>query len=191
MKKPFDITDRLFKKLEEGNHENKIGRYSCSKIWGMINGYLKPEDYIKGEEFSVESAVRMQQGTYKHKFLESLFPDHQTEIKKEMDCRTVMGDVEFTLVGIADILDLEGKNVCDFKTSAQIKPKAKPWDEFQVRMYCTIFERQKGLIVQPRYNKDKMWLEIIGTVERDDDWFNEQISKLVKYHEKLLKVVNK
>jgi hypothetical protein len=182
MKKPFDITDRLFKKLEEGNHENKIGRYSCSKIWGMINGYLKPEDYIKGEEFSVESAVRMQQGTYKHKFLESLFPDHQTEIKKEYELEN------FTLVGIADILDLEGKNICDFKTSAEIKPEAKPWDILQLVLYLTIFERDKGYILQPRYDKDKMWLEIIGEAERDDKLFDKYIKQLEKYHNKLKKL---
>jgi len=154
----------------------------------MLKGWLPPEQYLKGEDVNVESAVRMQQGTYKHKFLESLFPDHQTEIKKEMDCRTVMGDVEFTLVGIADILDLEGKNICDFKTSAEIKPEAKPWDILQLVLYLTIFERDKGYILQPRYDKDKMWLEIIGEAERDDKLFDKYIKQLEKYHNKLKKL---
>ncbi len=48
-----DLTDQI---LEP--HSNKIGRYSISKIWGILNGYLTPEQYIKGEEHTLEDILR-------------------------------------------------------------------------------------------------------------------------------------
>ena len=61
-----DLTDEILSNYNE--NWNKIGRYSVSKIWGILNGYLTPEQYIKGEEFTLEDILRMNEGTTKHKF---------------------------------------------------------------------------------------------------------------------------
>ena len=175
------LNNKLIAKCKKDAHNNVIGRYSVSKIWAINNGYLTPEQYIKGEEITPKGARRMLLGKAKHKLLEQLFPDHQTEIKKE---RKVW---DFEIVGIADILDLEGENVCDFKTSEGLKI-AKPWDEYQVKIYCTMFEKPKGLILQPRFNENDTWLELIGEVKRDDKWFNGEMKKLGDFHDKLTKL---
>jgi len=180
----FDLTEKLLNKIKDDNHENKVGRYSCSKIWGILNGYMTPEQYIKGEEVSVLGATRMSQGKLKHKFLEDIFKDeYETEVKKEFDVG------EFKIVGIADILDLGGKNVCDFKTSDALK-EGKRWDLYQVFLYCTIFDRPKGIILQPRFTEEKIWLENIGTVKRNDKKFYKEMEKLSAFHKKVKKLCN-
>lgn len=174
----YNLNDRLVKLAE--SKDNVIGRYSMSKLWAINNGYLKPEDYIKGEPITPEGARRMKLGTKKHELLEELFPEYETEVKKEMKVK------DFEIVGIADILDLEGNNVIDFKTSDKLK-EAKSWDEYQVKIYCTLFERPEGLILQPVYKGNNHYLKLITKVVRDDSWFSVQMDKLEKFHNKLKK----
>lgn len=175
----FDLNDRVLAKVSD-RRPNLIGRYSVSKIWAINNGYLTEEQYIKGEEFSVKSALRMTKGTMKHTYIEELLDGYKTETKKEMKLE------HFTIVGVADVLDLFGKDVCDHKTSDELK-QAKSWDEYQVRIYCTMFERPVGYILQPRQDDNNLWLEIIGKVKRNDKWFDTQMAKLLTFHNNLIK----
>jgi len=182
----IDLTKRLVDKTNQEKRTNTIGRYSISNIWAINNNYLSPKQFLEGEEFDFISAFRMFQGTWKHRQLEDLLKnDYPVEQKKEME---IKADGEtFTIVGIADIQDfIDKKDVCDFKTSQELKV-AKRWDLAQVKAYLTLFEKPKGYILQPRYTKNALWLEVIGETDRDDDWFNKEMNKLAQFHRRLKK----
>jgi len=166
-----DLTDQILKP-----YPNKIGRYSISKIWGILNGYLTPEQYIKGEEHTLEDILRMNEGTMKHKFLEK-YAIGETEIKKEYDC----GD--FVIVGKCD--ELTENEVIEYKTSVKLYDKPKAWHIHQLKMYLTIFERPLGIIYQPKIIKGRFILDTLGTTQNNYLWFQEQISKLRIFHEEL------
>jgi hypothetical protein len=183
----IDLSKRLLDKAKENRRENIVGRYSISKIWAINNNYLSPKQYLEGEEIDFLGAFRMWQGVSKHRQLEELLKDdYQVEQKKEMEIE--IDDEKFTIVGVADILDfIDKKDVCDFKTSQELKV-AKRWDLAQVQIYATLFEKPKGYILQPRYTKDAFWVEIIGQVERNDDFFWAEMKKLCRFHKALKKV---
>lgn len=169
-----DITKQI---LESYQQKNKIGRYSVSKIWGILNGYLTPEQYIKGETITLEDILRMNDGTMKHNFLEK-YAKGQTEVKKEYDC----GD--FIIVGKVD--ELLPDKVIEYKTSEKLYDKPKSWHIDQVKIYLTMFERPLGIIYQPKIIKGRFILDTLGTTKRDDKWFQEQINKLRQFHLTLL-----
>jgi hypothetical protein len=169
-----DLTDQI---LQDSKHKNVVGRYSVSKIWGILNGYLTPEQYIKGEEHTLEDILRMNDGTMKHNFIEK-YAVGETEVKKEYDC----GD--FVIVGKAD--ELTDEAVIEYKTSAKLYDKPKSWHTLQVKFYLTIFERDLGIIYQPKIIKGRFILDTLGICERDDKWVAEQINKLRQFHLTLL-----
>jgi len=169
-----DLTDKILS--DYSGNRNKIGRYSVSKIWGILNGYLTPEQYIKGEDFTLEAILRMNDGTMKHKFLEK-YAIGETEIKKVFDCR------DFVIVGKVD--ELTDEAVIEYKTSTKLYDKPKSWHSFQLRMYLTMFERPLGIIYQPKIINGRFILDTLGTSRRNDTWFWEQINKLNKFHEEL------
>jgi hypothetical protein len=59
---------------------------------------------------------------------------------------------------------------------------SKPWHEYQVKLYCTMFERPRGVVLQPVENKDGLYLKEIGYVTRDDQWFADEMAKLYAFH---------
>jgi len=163
-----DLTDQILE-----TYPNKIGRYSISKIWGILNGYLTPEQYIKGEEHTLEDVLRMNDGTMKHKFLEK-YAIGETEIKKEYDC----GD--FVIVGKCD--ELTDEAVIEYKTSVKLYDKPKAWHIHQVRMYLTVFERPLGIIYQPKIIEGRFILDTLGTTKNNYLWFQGEINKLRQFH---------
>lgn len=182
------LKDILVEKTNSDKRPGVVGRYSCSKIWAINNGYLSEKEFLKGEEFDFKNAFRMWQGTWKHAQLEDLlrWKGYKVEEKKEMEI-DIDGD-KITLVGKADIQDLvEKEDVCDFKTSETLTEEAKRWSLHQVQMYCHLFDKPVGYIVEPRRNENNLWLEVIGKVERDEAFFQKEIEKLAKFHKKLCK----
>ena len=192
----IDLAPALKKYTEERDKPNEVGRYSCSQIYSYLNGWCSPTDFLKGEEKDFAQCFRMWQGTSKHKQVEDLMKviGYETEVKKEMKVEPI------TIVGIADYLS-DGE-VADLKTSMELYKVAKKWHLYQVKLYCTLFEKPIGKIVQPVYKTksvfkrgktklepDKFYLKELGSVKRDDKWFNEQMDLLLKFHNKILKVV--
>ena len=179
----------LMKKYEK-QKDNVIGRYSCSKIYAILKGWTTPEQYVKGEEIDFPSAFRMWNGTWRHKQGEDLVEGLiETEVKKEIEVEGL------TIVGMADYL-LETQ-VADMKTSNEVYPKAKEWHLHQVKLYCTLFEKEEGLVFQPVYKMDlqpnkigqykkvpsDFQFKIIGRVRRNDAWFKQEINKLKEFNE--------
>ncbi len=187
----IDLKPALQKYTEERDRPNKVGRYSISQIYAYLNGWQTPEDFIKGEKLDFTSQFRCFQGTSKHKQIEELMKllGYKTEVKKEMK----VGD--FTIVGIADYLS--DNEVADLKTSAKLYDKAKPWQIFQVKLYCTVFKKDIGKVAQPIYKSNSngeptdFYLKEIGSTKRDDGWFKAKMEKLNKFHNKVKKLHEK
>ena len=193
LKKPLQIY------TEKRDRENKVGRYSCSSIYAFLQGWETPEDFIKGKQMDFAGQFNCWEGTYKHKAIEELMEilGYETEVKKEMK----VGD--FTIVGIADYLSKD--EVSDLKTSRELYSKAKKWHEFQVKLYCTLFEKPVGKIMQPVFEEEykpnkvgipkpvptNFYLKEIGSVKRDDSWFKKEMEKLSAFHKEVVKLKNK
>ena len=131
----------------------------------------------------------MWQGKWKHQQVQSLLPEYQQEIKVEKEVDGL------TIVGMADLMD--ETEVIEIKTSEKLHDKAKAWHIHQLRLYLTIFEREKGRVVQPVKSKDGLFLKELCVYKRNDAWFNKEMEKLgeidkliTKYYEERNKRAN-
>lgn len=174
----MDITALLLKNYAPKPGE--IGKYNASAIWGIINGYTSAEEFLKGKGFSFQEAIRCWQGTSKHEQIQNLFKDLDGyEIEKRAEYKYK----DFIIVGKADLLTKD--KVIEIKTSTEIIPKAKSWHIFQTKLYCVLFDRPQGLIVQPIINPHTIELKEIGIVKQDLDWFKKQMELLDNFHNQL------
>ncbi len=176
----YDLTKKV---IANANHHKQrvLHRYSVGDIWALLNGYLTPENWLRGEKKDFKNAFNIFQGTWKHKQIQSLMTEYEQEVKKEMK----VGDI--TLVGMADLL--AGDKGIEIKTSEKIHIKAKPWHEYQAKLYCILFDRPKWEIVQPIIDGG-LKLKIIGTVYKDDKWFS-KIMKKLQLFDKEIEEINK
>ena len=177
--KDVDLTPRLIE--EFGTKTHKIGRYSVSGLYAIFAGWTKPEHFFEPQTNDFDGIKRMWAGVINHDFIESLLEKEKCEQKVVYKYR----DIE--IVGKADYLPNEDE-VWDFKTSDHVLNKAKQWHIFQVAMYATMFNRNRGNIYQPILDKNKYILKYLGGVDRNDDWFKLQCEKLYHFHEELLNI---
>lgn len=189
-----DITNWLLEYHLSRNRKREPNRYSCSEIYAILNDWITPEEFISSKSIDFQGAFRMWQGTGRHKQLEDImkFKGYEVEVKKEVQ----VGDL--TIVGKADYLT--ETEVVDFKTSNKLYDKAKAWHLFQVKLYCTLFEKDEGVIEQPIYKEQKEYnmrgklelvpykllLKEIGRTKRNDDWFMDKINQLEEFNSKVL-----
>jgi len=175
----IDLTDRLLAKQQPKPPE--IGRYSISTLWGVLNGYSTPEEYIKGEDVDFKSALRMRLGSLKHDLIqEFLIPEYEIEKKTEYKYK------DFVLVGKCDAINKT--QILEIKTSDEIIPEAKRWHIWQVKMYLSLFKKEKGVIVQPIITASKLFLKEIGCVEKNDIWFKKEMLKIDILHKQLAEI---
>ncbi len=180
----IDLTDEL---LKWGNKKKEriVGRYSVSELWGLLTinsrtgkPYTSPKEWLNPSSKTFQSCFKMWEGTMKHKAVEELLPETwKTEIKKEYQYKDI------TLVGQIDALSKD--TVLEIKTSADLMFEAKPWHLYQLRIYLSLFEKPKGIIVQPIIKKNMIFLKTIGKIEKDDKWFNKQLELLDRFHKKM------
>lgn len=172
----YNLTEDLM--AQYGQTKGVVGRYSCSKVFSIVEGWITPEQYRDGEVFNFESAYRMWNGTHRHTQVQSLLKGYKMEIKVEKPYR------QFVLVGKCDAID--DKKILEIKTSEKLYTEAKRWHKYQAKLYCTLFERDTAEIVQPVVKGNQLLLRVLGTVKRDDKWFEKQMVKLDEFHNKLL-----
>jgi len=136
--------------------------------------------WLNPKERTVEENLRMFTGSWEHNKIQSLLDPNFCEKK------VVFPYKDICLVSKADYLPPERPDqVYEFKTSSKLMQKSKPYHDFQVKIYCSIFGKQQGIVYQPVQNKDGIYLKQIGSVERDDIWFQEQLRLLYIFHEKV------
>ena len=170
----IDLTPNLL-----DNYKKKpgvVGRYSCSKIYALLRGWTSPQQYLEGEIIDFKSAKNMWLGTKKHLMIQELMPEWDQEINLVKKVK------DFEVVGMADLINDD--EIIDLKTSLKLIG-AKPWSVHQIRLYLTIFEREKGRLMQPIWKDDKLILKELGVYSRDDDWFNKEMDKLEVIHKQI------
>jgi hypothetical protein len=172
----IDLTNQLvdYYKISPG----KIGRYSVSSVWGIVNGYTTVSDFLSGQTVTALAALRMSNGRWKHAQVQELLPkDFNIETKKEITVH------DFVLVGRVDFMTDD--TVYEIKTKSSVMDKAKSWHMYQAKLYCTMFEKNKASILQPIIFNHRLILKNIGNTKRDDQWFSKQMDKLLTFHESL------
>lgn len=177
MNKDFDLTELI--KAKGKPYPRKLGRYNASEVYAIFAGWKSPEDWVFPQDIDVKSLMRMNMGTIIHSHIQSYLEPQRCEVKRTY----TTPDGEITIVGKADyLLD---DDVWDIKTSESELAKSKPWQEHQVKMYCTMFERPHGKIMQPVRTEESLYLRCVGEVTRDDAWFLGEVEKLRAFHEKV------
>jgi len=162
------------------SYPRKRGRYNASELYGIVNKYLSPQDWISPPEKDIVSMLRMWSGILVHDHIQRLLPPNTNEVKKEHYHNGIV------LVAKADNVPTPPSDeVWEFKSSATAMDSSKPSHDYQVRLYCSIFERQKGLVFQPVQSSKGLFLKRIGTIERDDKWFEQELEKLYIFHKKV------
>lgn len=173
----IDLTPVLLKKFS--GYPKKVGRYSVSDMWAILNGYLSVREYLLPKKVDSVQAFRMWQGVTKHNQVQEFLKEigWECEVKRE---REIKG---FEIVGKVDAIN--AGEILEIKTSEELMAKAKRWHLFQAKIYCSLFERPVAYIMQPVVNS-KVELKEIGCVKRDEEWFQEQMGLLEQFHEQLI-----
>ncbi len=175
---PTNLTEFLLEKY--ASKKGEIGRYNTSSLWAITHGYLSVKEFLEGKPIDSLSAFRMWQGTGKHLQIQELL-EGKFEIETKVEFKSP--EYDWILVGKADALSKD--TVLEIKTSTDLMFEAKPWAEYQCRAYCSLFEKKKGIIVQPIVKDSQIFLKTIGEVKRDDKWFQGELKKLDNFHLKL------
>ena len=191
----IDLTPSLLDNAR--GYPKKLGRYSCSQIFKMLEASKLPwglpvEKYFEIEEPTLEGALRMYNGVQTHELVQKLLGSpEKNEVKFEYEyCPEGSEKPIFVVVGKVD--RLEDDSVFEFKSSDKEFTKAKDYHEHQAKLYCTICDRPTAHIFQPIVKDNHFILREIGTVTRDDDWFAGEMRRLLNYHQRLeLLIANK
>jgi len=177
----IDLTQRLKNKM--ASRPRVRGRYNSSEMYGIIIGWTTPEQWFNAPEKPIKDILNMWSGIGMHNQLENLMGAEFSEKKVEFPYKGII------LVAKADYLPQhKPEEVWEFKTSDHTLEKAKPWHEYQAKLYTSMFNKQRGMIYQPVQAENGIFLKHIGTVERDDKWFEEELQKLYIFHEKVEKL---
>ena len=175
----IDLTTRLNDKL--GKKYRKVGRYSVSDLYAIKANWLTPELFLHPEPVDFIGLMRMLSGIIIHEKIQMLYPKECCEIKKVFKYK----DIE--IVGKCDYLPPDPSDeIWDFKTSDKIMDKMKPWAKDQIKCYCTMFEREWGVIYQPLIKDEHLFLRDLGRVQRDDMWFIKRCEELYRFHERVV-----
>jgi predicted RecB family nuclease len=179
-----DLSPILIQKM--GGKSRTQGRYNASELYFLNNGSTKPEDWLNPPSRAFVELMRMWKGIAAHEMVQGLLHSEWCEIKQTHTSGPI------TLVGKSDYLPPEFPGeVWEFKSSDNLMKDAKPWHLHQARLYATMFNKDRGVVMQPVHNDDGIFLKEIGVVERDDVWFNKEIEKLMDFHEKVEDLRNK
>lgn len=180
-----DINLTPILEFKMGSRPRVRGRYNASEMWAIANGYLTPEQYFNPKPRTASDFMKMLSGIIVHEQIQKLLgQEKEKKVEYKRD--------GITLVAKADHLpNDEQDEVWEIKTSENEIDKAKPWFKYQTKLYCTMFNKERGVIYQPVFNKDGLFLKDIGVVKRDDDWFEKQIQILLAFNEKVEKIWEK
>ena len=151
-----------------------IGIYFYSLTYGTMEG---------GEEAILWSENHYTQEDWKRIVFEATAKAIREEQKKEYSYKDIIlvGKVDYMPPNIPD-------EIWEFKTSEKKMVKSKPWQDHQVGLYCTMFERNYGIIYQPVQNEEGIYLKHLSMVERDDEWFEQELKKLYIFHQEVEKL---
>lgn len=160
------------------------GRYNSSELFRISRGYITPEQWITPRPWGLPAMLGMWNGNLVHDYIQQLLPRECSEIKVVHQHQITTTET-IQLVAKADHLPNHENAVWEFKTSKKKYKKSTKEHEYQAKLYCTIHKRPTGKIYQPVQNENGLFLKLIGTVSRDDNWFREQMKILEAFHKQV------
>jgi hypothetical protein len=172
--------------------QRTVGKYYVSDLWAMTSGYLPPEKFLALEPFNLGSQINCHMGIEKHesvqKLLQVIYPKGVAEERVEKK----FGD--FVIVGKADFI--ENDVIIEIKTSFDLMPDSKPWQDYQLKWYLELFRKERGYVVQPvfkTYNGKPvdMRLKILKIVYCNPLFVDKELDKIKMYHQALCEIVDK
>lgn len=141
---------------------------------------MTPESWLHPKDKKMKDILNMWGGIGMHNQLEDLLGKEHSEEKKEIVYKGL------TLVAKVDYLPPDKPDeVWEFKTSGKSMTTSKPWHDHQVKLYCSMFEKEHGLVYQPLQDDQGIYLKHLGTVDRDDVWFESELEQLYVFHQKV------
>lgn len=174
----IDLRPYLRKKMK--TRPRVRGRYNSSELYAITHGWVTPEQWLNPSDKTMSELLVMWNGIGMHSQLEDLLGTEHSEKKKEYVYKDIV------LVGKVDYMPPEfPDDIWEFKTSAKTMDQMKPWAEFQIKLYCSMFEKKRGHVFQPVKDANGIYLKCLGTVERDDRWFKEELVKLYEFHQRV------
>ena len=156
------LENEVVKVVNGDARERKENRYSCSEIYSIINGWVTPEEFLKGETFNFNNAFKIWSGQQKHNMIEPLLKSIGYEV--EVSQQQKINDSEIILSGRVDAMNED--SILELKTSLEAIGKAKKWSLYQVKLYCTLFKKPTGIIYEP-VMRVEMKLNKIGIPKRE------------------------
>jgi len=166
--------------LRGEKRERKLNRFSVSDLYYLLQGWTSLEEHINGKNIPLMQLWDMKKGEQKHQWIQDSpqFKEMECEIKRVCEVDGL------EIVGRADALAKDYG--VEIKTG-KARETASRSQEYQAKMYCTMFEKPIFYIVQPYINNEMAYLKTIGVVERDDKWFQKQVEKIKLKYEELKK----
>jgi hypothetical protein len=160
-----------------GSYPRTRGRYNSSELYFINNGSTTPEQWMNPKEKDMKQILLMWGGTGMHNQIQALLGQYNCEKKVEFVYKDIV------LVAKADCLPPDRLDeVWELKTSDKKMNKSKPWQDHQVKLYCTMFKKEHGLIYQPLQDDNGLYLKHLKTVDRDDVFFEKELEKLYQFH---------
>lgn len=174
----INLTPILIEEMKA--HPRVAGRYNSSELYFISKGWTTPQKFLNPEERKIEEIIRMWKGIGMHNQLEKLLGEENCEKKREFRYKGII------LVAKADYFPPDKPDeVWEFKTSDKLYSSAKPWHEHQAKLYTTMFEVDYGRIYQPVQDDNGLYLKCLGSVKRDDKWFQDQLEMLVNFDKRV------
>ena len=183
----IDLTDKLREKMK--SYPRTRGRYNSSELYYITKGYTTPEEWFNSPEKDMKQITDMWNGIGAHNQIQELLGKQFCEKKAELVYKDII------LVAKGDFFPPAlPDEVWELKSSDKLMKIAKPGHIYQAKIYCSMFNKKTGTVFQPIQNKDGVYLKDLGSVERDDKWFESQLELLYQFHlqvEKLWEAKNK
>jgi len=177
----ISLTQKLRQKM--GNRPRTRGRYHSSELYFINKGLTTPEEWFTPREKETKEMLKMWSGIGMHNQLEDLLGKENSEQKKEISYKGLV------LVGKVDFMPPDSPDeLWEFKTSEKLMKTSKPWHDYQVKLYCTMFGKKRGMVLQPVQTSDGIYLKHLKTIERDDEWFKKELESLYVFHEAVEKL---
>lgn len=180
----IDLTPKLKAKML--SRPRVRSRYNSSELFFLVGDKVPPsfrvtpEKFLKVEEKDIKQCMDMWNGIGVHEQIQGFFNKANCEIKTEYFYEGL------TLVAKADHIPPEpNEPIHEYKSSIKLMKEMKPWHEYQAKLYCTLFKREKAVIYQPLQDESGIYLKAIGEVTRDDVWFEAQMKKLKEFDTKV------
>jgi hypothetical protein len=175
----IDITEKL---RSPPKKREPLNKFRISEGYDIIKGHISMKKFVEGEEVKPISRYIMDKGTHKHQMIqEYLKDDYEMEVPVKVETEGII---------LSARVDMVKDEVIEIKTSDKLLEEKDKYI-WQLKMYLSMLKKERGKVVQPIIIGDRIYLNVLSEVKRDDEWYNKQIILLKDYYNKVVKKYEK